>query len=111
MVPMRLFRSRGFSATNAASVLMFFGMFGSIFLLAQFLQTVQHYSPLSAGLRTLPWTAMPIVVSPLAGVLADRIGGRTVVLVGLLLQASGLAWLAAVTTPTVAYADLVPAFV
>jgi EmrB/QacA subfamily drug resistance transporter len=111
MLPMRLFRSRGFSATNAASMLMFFGMFGSIFLLAQFLQTVQHYSPLSAGLRTLPWTGMPILVSPLAGVLADRIGGRTVVLTGLVLQATGLAWLAAILTPTVAYSHLVPAFV
>jgi len=111
LLPMRLFASRGFSATNLASMLMFFGMFGSIFLLAQFLQTVQHYSPLSAGLRTLPWTGMPIVVSPLAGVLADRIGGRPVVLTGLVLQATGLAWLAAISSPTVAYGDLVPAFV
>jgi len=111
MLPMRFFRNRTFAATNVASLFMFFGMFGSIFLLAQFLQTVQHYSPLSAGLRTLPWTGMPIVVSPLAGVLADRIGGRTVVLTGLLLQAVGLGWLAAVTAPTVAYVDLVPAFV
>ena len=111
LLPMRLFASRGFSATNAASVLMFFGMFGSIFLLAQFLQTVQHYSPLSAGLRTLPWTGMPIVVSPLAGLLADRIGGRPVVLAGLVLQATGLAWLAAISSPTVPYGDLVPAFV
>ena len=111
LLPMRLFASRGFSATNLASVLMFFGMFGSIFLLAQFLQTVQHYSPLSAGLRTLPWTAMPIVVSPIAGVLADRIGGRPVVLTGLLLQATGLAWLASISSPTVPYGDLVPAFI
>jgi len=111
LLPMRLFASRGFSATNAASMLMFFGMFGSIFLLAQFLQTVQHYSPLSAGLRTLPWTGMPIVVSPLAGVLADRIGGRPVVLTGLVLQATGLAWLAAISSPTVPYGDLVPAFI
>src|SRR3954453_18188594 len=111
MLPMRLFASRGFSAPNLASVLMFFGMFGSIFLLAQFLQTVQHYSPLQAGLRTLPWTAMPIVVSPIAGLLADRIGGRPVVLTGLVLQAAGLAWLAAVSSPTVAYSSLVPAFI
>src|SRR3954447_15359874 len=111
LLPMRLFASRGFSATNLASVLMFFGMFGAIFLLAQFLQTVQHYSPLSAGLRTLPWTAMPIVVSPIAGLLADRIGGRPVVLTGLVLQAAGLAWLAAISSPTVPYGDLVPAFV
>src|SRR3954447_5610299 len=111
MLPMRLFASRGFSATNFASVLMFFGMFGSIFLLAQFLQTVQHYSPLQAGLRTLPWTGMPIVVSPIAGIVADRIGGRPVVLAGLALQALGLAWLAHVCTSTVSYGALVPAFV
>ena len=111
MLPMRLFASRGFSATNIASVLMFFGMFGSIFLLAQFLQTVQHYSPLSAGLRTLPWTGMPIVVSPLAGALADRVGGRVVVMTGLVLQATGLGWLALVSSPTVPYAALVPAFI
>ena len=111
MLPMRLFRSRGFSFTNLASVLMFFGMFGSIFLLAQFLQTVQHCSPLQAGLRTLPWTGMPMIVAPIAGLLADRIGGRPVVLTGLALQALGLAWLAHVATATVSYAELVPGFV
>ena len=111
MLPMRFFRSRTFAAANGASLLMFFGMFGSIFLLAQFLQTVQGYSPLGAGLRILPWTVMPIFVSPLAGVLADRIGGRLLMAAGLGLQAAGLAWLAAVTEPTVAYVQLVPGFV
>ena len=78
MLPLQLFRSRGFTMTNVASLLMFFGMFGSIFLLAQFLQVVQHYSPLQAGLRTLPWTAMPVLVTPIAGALSDRIGaGRS----------------------------------
>ena len=62
--------------TNVASLLMFFGMFGSIFLLAQFFQTVQGYSPFGSGLRILPWTAMPIFVAPIAGALSDRIGGR-----------------------------------
>jgi len=60
VLPMRLFRNRGFTASNVASLFMFFGMFGSIFLLAQFLQVAHGYSPLSAGVRTLPWTAMPI---------------------------------------------------
>jgi EmrB/QacA subfamily drug resistance transporter len=111
MLPLHLFRSRSFTLTNVASLLMFFGMFGSIFLLAQFLQVVQHYSPLEAGLRTLPWTAMPIFIAPLAGTLSDRIGGRPLLAVGLVMQAVGLGWLAAITTPTVAYGDLVPAFV
>src|SRR5262249_57706435 len=78
MLPMRFFRSRVFALTNVASLFMYFGMFGSIFLLAQFFQTVQGYSPLGSGLRILPWTAMPIFVSPVAGALSDRIGGRPV---------------------------------
>src|SRR5499427_4627693 len=111
MLPLHLFRSRGFSVTNAASLLMFFGMFGSIFLLAQFLQVVQHYSPLEAGLRTLPWTGMPVLIAPIAGALSDRIGGRPLLATGLALQAIGLGWLAMVISPTVAYATMVPAFV
>jgi EmrB/QacA subfamily drug resistance transporter len=111
MLPLRLFRSRGFTMTNMASLLMFFGMFGSIFLLAQFLQVVQHYSPLQAGVRTLPWTAMPVLVTPIAGALSDRIGGRVLLAAGLVLQSIGLGWLALITSPTVAYLDLVPAFV
>ena len=111
MLPMRFFRSRAFAAANLASLFMFFGMFGAIFLLAQFLQTVQGYSPLDAGLRILPWTAMPIFIAPIAGALSDRIGGRPLMATGLALQAIGLGWLAAVSTPTVAYAELVPGFV
>jgi EmrB/QacA subfamily drug resistance transporter len=111
MLPLQLFRSRGFTFTNVASLLMYFGMFGSIFLLAQFLQTVQHYSPLQAGLRTLPWTAMPVLVAPIAGALSDRIGGRPLLISGLALQAIGLGWLAVVVSPTVAYVTLIPAFV
>jgi EmrB/QacA subfamily drug resistance transporter len=111
MLPMRFFRNRAFAATNAASLFMFFGMFGSIFLLAQFLQTVQGYSPLEAGLRTLPWTAMPMIISPIAGVLSDRIGGRPLMATGLALQAGGLAWLAAISTPDVPYSQLVAPFI
>jgi EmrB/QacA subfamily drug resistance transporter len=111
MLPLHMFRSRAFTVTNVASLLMFLGMFGSIFLLAQFLQVVQHYSPLQAGLRTLPWTGMPVLVAPVAGALSDRIGGRPLLVAGLALQAIGLGWLSAVTSPTVAYPTLVPAFI
>src|SRR5438477_7755173 len=76
MLPMRFFRDRTFSLANAASLFMSFGMFGSIFLLAQFFQTVQGYSPLGSGLRILPWTAMPMVVAPIAGALSDRCCGH-----------------------------------
>ncbi len=111
MLPMRFFSSRAFAGTNAASLAMFFGVFGSIFLLAQFFQTAQGYSPLDAGLRTLPWTAMPMVVAPIAGVLAERIGSRPLMTLGLTLQAAALAWLAVVSEPDVAYGLLIPGFV
>jgi EmrB/QacA subfamily drug resistance transporter len=111
MLPLRLFRSRAFTAANIVSMLMTFGMFGSIFLLAQFFQVVQGYSPLEAGLRTLPWTFMPVIVAPLAGVLSTRTGTRPLLVLGMTLQAVGLAWLSLITTPTVEYLTLVPAFV
>jgi len=111
MLELRLFRSRAFTAANSSSLFMYFGMFGIIFLLTQFLQTAQGYSPLAAGVRTLPWTGMPILVAPRAGALSDRIGGRPLMVTGLALQAGGLAWAAAVVSPHVAYASLVPAFV
>jgi EmrB/QacA subfamily drug resistance transporter len=111
MLPMRFFRNRTFAAANASSLFMFFGMFGSIFLLAQFLQVVQGYSPLDAGLRTLPWTAMPMFIAPIAGSLSDRIGGRPLMAAGLAMQAAALGWIAAITEPDVAYGQLVPPFV
>ena len=111
MLPLRLFRSRAFSATNGVSLIMNFGIFGSIFLLAQFLQTVQGYSAFEAGVRTLPWTLMPMFVAPLAGLYSDRIGSRPLMFTGLALQATALGWLATVASPTVAYSSLVVPFV
>ena len=111
MLPMRFFRSRGFALANTASFLMFFGMFGSIFLLAQFFQTVQGYSPLGAGLRILPWTLAPMFIAPVAGALSDRISPRLIVGTGLTLQAVALAWIGLVSTPTVPYSELIAPFV
>ncbi|WP_199547335.1 MFS transporter [Streptomyces sp. N35] len=111
MLPMRLFRNRAFAGINAASLLMFLGMFGSIFLLSQFLQDVLGYSPTEAGLRMLPWTGMPMIVAPIAGYLSDRIGGRPVVAAGLALQAIGLAWFAVILSPDVSYAAQLPALI
>ncbi|MFJ3639031.1 MFS transporter [Streptomyces sp. NPDC090108] len=111
MLPMRLFRSRAFSGINAASLLMFLGMFGSIFLLSQYMQGVLGYSPTEAGLRMLPWTGMPMLVAPVAGILSDRVGGRPVVAVGLLLQAAGLGYLAYVVTADLSYGTQLPGLI
>ena len=111
MLPLHMFRSRAFAAANAVSLLMYFGMFGSIFLLSQFFQVVQGLNPFEAGLRVLPWTAMPAIVAPLAGLVAGRIGSRPILVTGLALMAIGLGLLATVSSPTTPYLTLVPAFV
>ncbi|MEV6161115.1 DHA2 family efflux MFS transporter permease subunit [Streptomyces sp. NPDC052052] len=111
MLPMRLFRSRAFFGINMASLLMFLGMFGSIFLLSQYLQGVLGYSPTEAGLRMLPWTGMPMLVAPVAGALSDRFGGRPVVVAGLALQAAGLALFALVIGPDASYASQLPGLI
>ncbi|MCX5366719.1 DHA2 family efflux MFS transporter permease subunit [Streptomyces sp. NBC_00124] len=111
MLPMRLFRNRSFSAINAASLLMLLGMFGAIFLLSQYLQTVGGYSPMEAGVRMLPWTAMPMIAGPIAGALSDRIGGAPVVTVGMALNAVGLGLWALTVEPQVSYTALLPALI
>jgi EmrB/QacA subfamily drug resistance transporter len=111
MLPMRFFRSPQFALGNVSSLFMFFGMFGSIFLLAQFFQTVQGYTALESGLRILPWTLAPMFIAPVAGALSDRISPRLILGTGLSLQAAALAWIASVTTPTTPYSELVAPFV
>src|SRR3954467_7682549 len=111
MLPMRFFRSRAFAAANGVGFFMSFGVFGSIFLLAPFLQVTQGLSPLEAGIRTLPWTAMPMLIAPVAGILSDRIGSRPLMAMGLTLQAGALAWLAALSTTTVPYSELILPFI
>ncbi|MEI6792353.1 MAG: MFS transporter [Actinomycetes bacterium] len=111
MLPLRFFRSRAFSATNAVSFVMFFGIFGSIFFLSQYFITVQGLTPLQAGIRILPWTAMPIFIAPIAGLLSDRFGARPFMVVGLALQAFAIAWIAKVAQVDTAYIEFVPGFV
>jgi EmrB/QacA subfamily drug resistance transporter len=110
MLPMRFFRSRAFTATNGLSFAMFFGTFGAIFLLSQFFQTAQGLGPFEAGLRTLPWTAMPMVVAPIAGALGAKVGTRPLMAAGLALQAVALAWIAAVSAPDTPFVELIAPF-
>jgi len=111
MLPLRLFRNRAFAAVNVTAMLFSFGMFGSVFFLSQFLQTVQGYSPLGAGLRILPWTGMIMLFAPVVGILVERWGAKRLVVTGLFLQAAGLLWLGLLVTAGTPYVDMVPAFV
>ena len=107
MVPMPLFRSRAFSSGVSACFLYSAGMYGVLFFLPQFLQTAQGYGPLGAGLRLLPWTAMLFVVAPVAGTLVNRIGERPLIVVGLVLQAIGMSWIALIAAPDLAFSKLI----
>jgi EmrB/QacA subfamily drug resistance transporter len=94
MLPLDLFARRAFAVTNGVSFFMYFGTFGSIFLITQFVQQVMGYAPFDAGVRMLVWTGATAVTSPIAGMLAERRGPRALMAAGLALQAAALAWLA-----------------
>jgi EmrB/QacA subfamily drug resistance transporter len=107
MLPMRLFRSRTFAAAGATAFLMTASIFSAAFLASQYFQLVLGYSPFGTGLRFLPWTATPVAVAPLAGLLSDRVGRRPVMVLGLALQGVGLAWIALIATVGTGYGQLV----
>ncbi|MCF2125333.1 DHA2 family efflux MFS transporter permease subunit [Strepomyces sp. STD 3.1] len=110
MLPMGMFRNRAFSAVNAGGLLMGVGMFGVVFLITQFMQTIQGMSPTEAGVRMLAWTAMPLLVAPFAGIMSDRIGGRPVVTFGLTLMALAFAYWALVMSPDASYLLQLPGY-
>ncbi|WP_089105737.1 MFS transporter [Streptomyces hyaluromycini] len=106
MLPLSFYRVRAFTLTNIVSATMYFGVFGSLFLLAQYLQIVPPRSPLEAGVRTLAWTLMPMFVAPVAGLITDKVGGGRLMALGLFLQGVGLGWINLVAGTDTAYPSL-----
>jgi EmrB/QacA subfamily drug resistance transporter len=111
MLPIGFFRSRAFSAGNAAIFFTFASLFSAVFFYAQLLQTGLGYDALGAGLRLLPWTATFITVAPIVGALVDKVGERPFMVAGLTLQAAGLAWLALIAEPGMAYSQMIAPFI
>ncbi len=111
MLPMSFFRKRSFAVTNVASLSMYFGMFGSIFFLSQYMQNVLGNSPLQAGLKLLVWTGATMLVAPLAGVFSERLGSRVFMFAGLSLQAGALGWLASMISLHLSYGSMLVPFV
>jgi EmrB/QacA subfamily drug resistance transporter len=111
MLPLAFFARRSFAITNVVSASMYFGMFGSIFFLSQFLQNVLHNTPLQAGVKLLVWTGSTMLVSPLAGYFSERLGSRSFMVAGLGLQAVALGWLAVLAGPSMSYASMIAPFV
>jgi EmrB/QacA subfamily drug resistance transporter len=111
LLPLRLFRDRSFTVANLTGFGFSFGAFGSIFILIQFLQVVQGATPLEAALQTSPWTLAPMIVAPLAGLIAPRVGTRALIVTGLLALGGALFWLSGMLDADTAYATFVPPFI
>jgi len=107
MLPPRLLRIRAFAAANATGLLMFASITSAAFMMAQYFQLGLGYSPLGTGLRFLPWTLTPLLIAPAAGALADKIGSRPLMVLGLAMQGAGLAWIALGATSTAGYGRFV----
>jgi EmrB/QacA subfamily drug resistance transporter len=111
MIPMSFFRSRAFSAGNAAIFFVFGSLFAQVYFFSQLLQTGMGFDVLGAGVRLIPWTGTFLLVGPIAGALADRIGERPLMVAGLLIQAAGTIWIALIAGPDLSYSELVIALV
>jgi EmrB/QacA subfamily drug resistance transporter len=107
MLPLRLLRIPAFAAANVTGFMMMASITSAAFLMAQYFQLGLGYTPLGTGLRFLPWTLTPLLIAPLAGALADRIGSRPLMVAGLALQGSGLVWVALGATSTAGYGRFV----
>ena len=103
LLDVRVFRIPRFTGGALSISVAFFSLFGFIFLITQYFQFVKGYSTLSAGVHTLPFAVVAAVATPLAAVLALKIGTRVVVTTGLLLMAAGLVVSAFNSTATTAY--------
>jgi EmrB/QacA subfamily drug resistance transporter len=110
MVDFTFFRSKSFLGANIVAFVVSFAMLAMFFFLALYMQNIKGYSPLQAGVRFLPSTAVIIVVGPIAGRLTDRIGPRPLMTLGLLTVAAAMFWQGHLT-PDTSYGFLVGAFV
>jgi EmrB/QacA subfamily drug resistance transporter len=107
MIPISFFRSRAFSAGNLAIFSVFGSLFAQVYFFSQFLQTGLGYDVLDAGLRLMPWTGTFLLVGPIAGAMADRIGERPLMVTGLLIQAAATIWIALQASADMSYGEFV----
>jgi DHA2 family methylenomycin A resistance protein-like MFS transporter len=106
LLPLRLFANRVFSVANVAGLLLGFAMLGTFFFVTQFFQAVQGFTPLEAGLRTLPTTMGIFLIAPFAGLLTARLGPRLPIVLGALLAGGALILTVSLVEPDASYATL-----
>jgi MFS family permease len=106
MMPTSLFRSRSFSAANGVSICIYASLAGSVYLMSQFFQIAQHASPIVAALRFIPWPAPALLIAPLVGSYAAKVGNRPFLVVGMAMHAIGMTWFALVVHASTPYLAL-----
>lgn len=92
LVPLALFRDRNYSVMNWVGAVVNFAMIGLFLPLTIFLQSALGFSALKAGLTMLPMSLVSMCVAPFAGRLADRLGGKYILMAGLALFGIGMGW-------------------
>jgi EmrB/QacA subfamily drug resistance transporter len=110
LIPFALFKDRNYTLMNWVAVTVMIGMLGVFLLFTIYLQSVLGFSALKAGLTLAPASALVLFAAPVAGRLSDRIGGKYILITGLVLFAAGMGWVALIATPSSAWYDFVPAF-
>ncbi len=111
LLPFGLFRDRNFTVVNWVSVAVTVSMLGFVLLMTLYLQDVLGMSPLRAGLTLAASSLTAFFVAPPAGLLTDRVGGKYILLTGLVLFGAGLAWLIAIAQPGSRWYALLPALI
>jgi EmrB/QacA subfamily drug resistance transporter len=110
LIPFALFKDRNYALMNWVAVTVMIGMLGVFLLFTIYLQSVLGFSALKAGLTLAPASVLVLVAAPVAGRLSDRVGGKYILITGLVLFALGMGWAALIATPHSSWHDFLPAF-
>ena len=111
MIPLSLLSRISFTSAVGAQFFLSAAIFSAAFLTSQYFQFALGDTPLGTGLKFLPWTATPLVVAPIAGVLSDRLGARALIVPGLAMQALGFGWMVHLAGTSADYGSFVLPFV